>query len=94
MGVDEPVMFYLVRDPTGGGCAVCFPTAHLGMRLVSDREPRASEASGLLRRHKRLNHDGAPSAVFKDQCAALAYRDTKGIIFFSAGCVKDHIPKA
>ena len=65
-----------------------------GMRLVSDREPRASEASGLFRRHKRLNHDGAPSAVFKDQCAALAYRDTKGIIFFSAGCVKDHIPKA
>ncbi|WP_417526138.1 formylglycine-generating enzyme family protein [Marinovum sp.] len=29
-------MFYLVRDPARGGCAVGVPPAHLGMRLVSD----------------------------------------------------------
>lgn len=29
-------MFYLVRDPARGGCAVGVPPAHLGMRMVSD----------------------------------------------------------
>ena len=31
-------MSYLVRDPARGGCAVGSPPAHLGMRLVSDRD--------------------------------------------------------
>ncbi|CTQ32742.1 formylglycine-generating enzyme family protein [Jannaschia rubra] len=30
---------FLERDPARGGCAVGAPPAHLGMRLVTDREP-------------------------------------------------------
>jgi hypothetical protein len=29
------------RDPAQGGCAVGAPTAHLGLRLVTDRAPFA-----------------------------------------------------
>ncbi|TMM55602.1 formylglycine-generating enzyme family protein [Sulfitobacter sabulilitoris] len=35
-GEHVAAMFYLVRDPARGGCAVGTPPAHLGMRLVSD----------------------------------------------------------
>lgn len=35
-GEHEAAMFYLVRDPARGGCAVGAPPAHLGMRLVSE----------------------------------------------------------
>jgi len=34
-------MSFLERDPARGGCAVGSPPAHLGMRLVSDRAPKA-----------------------------------------------------
>ena len=36
-GEHVAAMSYLVRDPARGGCAVGTPPAHLGMRLVSDR---------------------------------------------------------
>lgn len=37
-GEHMAAMSYLVRDPARGGCAVGTPPAHLGMRLVSDRD--------------------------------------------------------
>ncbi len=36
-GEHVAAMFYLIRDPARGGCAVGSPPAHLGMRLVSDK---------------------------------------------------------
>jgi formylglycine-generating enzyme required for sulfatase activity len=36
-GEHVAAMSYLIRDPARGGCAVGSPPAHLGMRLVTDR---------------------------------------------------------
>ncbi|EKE44833.1 hypothetical protein OCGS_1066 [Oceaniovalibus guishaninsula JLT2003] len=38
-GEHAAAMPFLESDPARGGCAVGAPPAHLGMRLVSDREP-------------------------------------------------------
>jgi formylglycine-generating enzyme required for sulfatase activity len=41
MGEHEAVIPFLVQDPARGGCAVGAPPAHLGMRLVTDQQPRS-----------------------------------------------------
>lgn len=38
-GEHRSVVSFLVRDPARGGCAVGAPPAHLGFRLVTDRNP-------------------------------------------------------
>ncbi|MFV0475524.1 MAG: formylglycine-generating enzyme family protein [Pikeienuella sp.] len=45
-GEHEAVIPYPVRDPARGGCAVGAPPPHLGMRLVTDKNPSSDGDRG------------------------------------------------